>query len=442
QAGAEHLYGFLREFQKTPYCAFLRGGGREVLSFSPELFFERDGDHICVQPMKGTAARGALAGLDEERSQLAADEKNRAENVMIVDLLRNDLGRIAKTGSVRVESLFDVETHPTLHQMTSRIRAELGPEVTYQKIFEAIFPSGSVTGAPKVRTMQIIDGLERGGRGVYCGAIGYISPQKKAVFSVPIRILQRAAGETDWQYRVGSGIVWDSDPRSEWEEAHLKTKFLTQGAPKDFQLIETMLWENGRLLWRDEHLKRLEASARCFGFSMDGGILEKLEEFLRQLPGASQRVRLLCSRDGTIELQASLLAAWAREREVLVGVSEVRLDPENIFLRHKTTCRPWYQMTMERIAGKDVFDDVFFNSKGQLCEGAITNVFVEINGCLYTPPVECGLLPGILRQQLLKEGRCRERLISREEFLGAQRFYVGNSVRGLLPARLKKADRR
>jgi len=214
----EVLYAHLRNYQKTPYCAFIKNACEQVLCFSPELFFSREGSRIWTRPMKGTAARGATDPDDvRKRDALRRDEKNRAENLMIVDLLRNDLGRIAQTGSVSVPSLFDVETHPTLHQMTSLIQADLKDGVTYAEIFGALFPCGSVTGAPKLKTMEIIRQTEEGERGVYCGAIGYIAPGNRAVFTVPIRILQRPCPGGPWQYRVGSGIVWDSASRGEWQ---------------------------------------------------------------------------------------------------------------------------------------------------------------------------------------------------------------------------------
>ncbi len=434
-ASAEYLYGYLREFQKTPYCAFLSAGGREILSFSPELFFQRQQERMSVQPMKGTAARGESEDSDAQmRCQLAGDEKNRAENLMIVDLLRSDLGRIAQTGSVVVESLFDVETHSTLHQMTSRIHAQLKADTTYFQIFEALFPSGSVTGAPKLRTMQIIDQLETGTRGIYCGAIGYIAPQGRAMFSVPIRTLQRPVGSQDWQYRVGSGIVWDSKTQAEWDEVQLKTKFLTQKSPSDFELIETMLWQNGNVVFSDEHVRRLRVSAEYFGFQPCEKVKEQLSGFLETLPKNPQRIRMRLASDGSLRFEHISVEVPDPSKDVAIRVSAVRLDPQNIFLRHKTTYRPWYQPTMEKISRGEVFDEIFFNADGFLCEGAISNVFVEIKGTLYTPPLSCGLLPGILRQNLLQERRCVERKITVEDFLSAEGVYVGNSVRGLLTA--------
>ncbi len=254
------LFEYLLQKQKTPYNFYMKNPFDTVLSFSPELFFTLKDSHIITKPMKGTVKR--TENIEEDIKFLQNDEKNRAENVMITDLLRNDLGRIANTGSVQVTKLFEIETHKTLHQMTSQIEADLNDDVKLYDIFKAIFPCGSITGAPKVSTMRIIDKVEKGLRGIYCGAIGMISPEE-TIFSVPIRILQKHS--ENFKYRVGGAIVWDSDIQDEWEETLTKTKFLNE----NFQLIETIKVENGKLLFEDEHFARMQKSAKHFGFKFE-----------------------------------------------------------------------------------------------------------------------------------------------------------------------------
>ncbi|HSV43883.1 MAG TPA: chorismate-binding protein, partial [Candidatus Bathyarchaeia archaeon] len=437
----EALYLYLRQQQATPYCAFLKNKDDLILSFSPELFIRRSGEKIWSRPMKGTAARGITPPGDRaQKTALASDKKNRAENLMIVDLLRNDFGRICQTGTVQTPSLFDVETHPTLHQMTSLIEGRLRPEMSYLNIFESLFPCGSVTGAPKLKTMEIIQQIEEGRRGVYCGAIGYISPEKEAVFSVPIRILQQREDRASWQYRVGGGVVWDSRCRGEWNEAGLKSSFLTRNQVASFSLIETMLWKNGGLVYGPQHLKRLKNSARelgikCKTWSISGVWAEMLTQ-LRCRPQAM--VRFIMDQNGACCFEIHTRGLSQSKGACLVRISNVILDAQNVWLRHKTTYRPWYEATMKKISGKKVWDELFFNQHGQLCEGARSNVFVRLGTQLYTPPVSCGLLPGILRQDLLAQGKCQERMLTRNDVLNADELFCGNSVRGLQKVIFKK----
>jgi para-aminobenzoate synthetase/4-amino-4-deoxychorismate lyase len=416
------LYEMLRPHQTTPYTAFIENRYESILSFSPELFFELDGTTIRAKPMKGTASRGKDSAEDEtNRQTLQDDAKNRAENVMIVDLLRNDLGKVAIPGSVAVKNLFEVETHKTVHQMTSEIVATLNDSTTLWEIFLALFPCGSVTGAPKRSTMQIIDSLERGPRGVYCGAIGFLQPGH-ATFSVPIRILQRTRDETAYRYRVGSGIVWDSDIREEWLETQTKTAFL-QG---DFQILETIRVVDGEWHYGKEHLARMAQSAKTLGFAYQ-------QPSLTHLPQTDGILRLLLSRDGTLTTETH---PYEEIKSTRIQIASTRTTSFDQMLRHKTTYRPWYLSTLEKIRQGLVFDEIFVNEQGALTEGARSNLFVQLKGVLYTPPLACGLLNGILRQKMLDEGTCIERTLSLDDLQHAERIFCGNSVRGLVEVQL------
>jgi para-aminobenzoate synthetase/4-amino-4-deoxychorismate lyase len=412
------LYEMLRPHQTTPYTAFIENRYESILSFSPELFFELDGTTIRAKPMKGTAKRGKDSAEDETNRQFLQDDaKNRSENVMIVDLLRNDLGKVAIPGSVTVKNLFEVETHKTVHQMTSEIVATLKDQTALWEIFLALFPCGSVTGAPKRSTMQIIDALERGTRGVYCGAIGFLQPGH-ATFSVPIRILQRTCNETAYRYRVGSGIVWDSDIRAEWLETQTKTAFLKG----DFQILETIRISNGALLYGAEHFTRMEQSAKALGFQYNTPSLTQLQQ-------PDGILRLLLSRDGTLTTETH---PYDETKSTRIQIATIRITSFDPMLQHKTTYRPWYLSTLEKIRQGLVFDEIFVNEQGAFTEGARSNLFVQLKGILYTPPLSCGLLNGILRQKMLDEGTCVEQTLFLDDLHNAERIFCGNSVRGLV----------
>ena len=412
------LYEYLLTQQQTPYNCFIQNDYDTVLSFSPELFFElrygkgNPGGHIRTKPMKGTIPRGKTPEEDARlRAFLQNDEKNRAENVMIVDLLRNDLGRIAKTGSVKVSQLFTIETHPTLHQMTSQIEGDLKDGTSLYAVFKALFPCGSITGAPKISTMSIIDRVEQGKRHIYCGAIGFISPGQMT-FSVPIRILQRSGHETGFIYRVGWAIVWDSTIQDEWKETLTKTRFLSAG----FLLIETMKVEQGRILFKDEHRARLQKSARYFGFTLD-------ERIWAIQPEQDGILRLTVDRQGqsTWEYKALLPACSTQVR-----IAPVQVDSKEVFLYHKTSYRPYFQVNYEVF-----YDELFCNERGELTEGSRTNIVLEIQGRRYTPPLSCGLLHGIYRQAMLDRGECSEKVLYPADLFRAEHIYCVNSVRGL-----------
>lgn len=390
------LYSSLISEQKTPYNSYIKNEYEEVLSFSPELFFKVNDGKIYTKPMKGTVARGATVEEDKaNREFLCNDEKNQAENVMIVDLLRNDLGRIAKTGTVKVDKLFEIETHKTLHQMTSEISAELKEGTGLWEIFSAIFPCGSITGAPKVSTMRIIEKIEPEPRGIYCGAIGYIH-KNECEFSVPIRILQRKNNEPNYTCHTGGAIVWDSTAKEEWDEALLKSSFLkTPILP-----VDTMVVKDGKILFEKEHRKRLDVTVTP----------QKLEEIIRIVGDEVQHLPLKPLTTN------------------IVKIAKTIIDSRNPLLKIKTDFRPWYSETMEKIRRGEVFDEIYFNERGELTEGARSNVIIEKDGKFFTPPESCGLLNGIYKQSLNSE----EKILYKEDLLSADAIYCCNSVRGLV----------
>jgi para-aminobenzoate synthetase/4-amino-4-deoxychorismate lyase len=450
-------YARLRARQPVDYGAFLHWQqGRHILSFSPELFFRIDASidtndprnefvrRIVTRPMKGTARRGRTTREDREIVEwLRNDPKNRSENVMIVDLLRNDLGRVARTGTVRAERLFDVERYATLWQMTSTVSAELRPEVGFQEIFRALFPSGSVTGAPKVRAMQLLAALEDAPRGVYTGAIGFFSPQQ-TVFNVAIRTLELEGG--CGIMGAGSGIVIDSDAAEEYRECLLKASFLTGPAhrtaapfitaqPDKLFLIETMLW-NGAYPFLELHLDRLADSADYFGFACDrDAIRTALEQHAQQFrESAPRKVRLLMiDPDGNVGICSEPLPPNPDPNRVArVYIAKHRTDPADPTLYHKTTQRPIYALQYLE-AQRRGFDDVLFlNVRGEVTEGAISNIFVEKDGRWSTPPVECGLLAGVFRRHLLESRpEIDERVLFLDDLRQADAVYIANAVRGL-----------
>ncbi|MEW6218248.1 MAG: aminodeoxychorismate synthase component I [Thermodesulfobacteriota bacterium] len=436
---AAALYLALRRSQRVAYAGYLRLGARRILSLSPELFFHAAGGRCTVRPMKGTSRRGRDRVEDEGRREaLAADPKNRAENVMIVDLLRNDLGRLCVPGGVAVASLFDVETYETLLQMTSTIEGQLRPEVGLAGLLAGLFPCGSVTGAPKIRTMAIIRELEAGPRGVYTGAIGHLSAAG-GTMSVPIRtvVLEEGKGEMG----VGSGIVADSDPEREWAECQLKAEFLARPHP-EFGLVETMLWRPATGFWLlAGHLERLAESAAFFGFPCDRPALEAaLQQQVETLAGSqSQRLRLVLAPDGSWRLTAIPLPAGARPagEPPLVALAGQRVDSTSVFLYHKTTCRKLQDQELARGRERGLFEVIFTNERGEVTEGSFTNLFIRRDDLFLTPPVSSGLLPGVFRRHFLARqgGRARTQVLTPEDLTKAEAVYVGNSVRGLVPVR-------
>jgi para-aminobenzoate synthetase/4-amino-4-deoxychorismate lyase len=453
------LYKRLRERQPVPYGALIAlPDGRAVLSLSPELFVRHDAGRLLARPMKGTAPASGDQDLDAVRAMdLAADPKNRAENLMIVDLLRNDLGRIARTGSVGVPVLFEVRRYSSVLQMTSTIQAQLADGVTLEAIFEALYPCGSITGAPKRRTMEIIHELEPAPRGIYTGALGWMDPPACGAapgahpgaqfgdfcLSVPIRTLvlqPEHNGVRHGELGVGAGIVFDSDAAAEYAECRLKARFLT-GLPNTFEIFETIYAtrENGcRHLER--HLARLRASSAYFGYPYT-------EELARAgaiaactvLPaGQPHRLRLALQADGEIVVHTAPLAPLEGPVELLLSNEPV--DSTALFARHKTNIRSRYDAAWKLAESVGAFDTLFFNERGELAEGGRSSVFVRVGGRWYTPPLSSGVLPGVMRALLLEDPAWNaiECPISRETLARAQEIVVCNALRGPLRATLRR----
>lgn len=492
------LFADLARAQRGGYGAFLDAGRFAVCSATPELFFELDGERLTMRPMKGTARRGLTAGDDRERARrLAASAKERAENLMIADMARNDLGRVARPGTVAASELFTVERYPTLLQMTSTVGAESDAPVA--EILAALFPCASITGAPKVSTSRIIAGLEREPRGVYTGAVGWLGPGRRARFGVAIRtaVVDReptgGGGRGRVVYGVGGGIVWDSRPAREWRECRLKARVLGAARarpwPERFELLETLRWEPapagtvragglqvagpagspglGGFMLLDRHLERLSGSAEYFGFRFDReAIVAALDEAVAPARAAESgdplRLRLTLDAAGRASVEATPLSseacfespAGSSTFAVLPGaapelqpsaragqpsllrlaVAAEPIDPADPFLYHKTTHRALYEAARAARPGAD--EVLLWNPSGEATEGTIHSLVVRRGAEWLTPPVECGLLPGTLRARLLAEGRVREARVTLAELAGLDEIWLINSVRGWRRAEL------
>jgi para-aminobenzoate synthetase/4-amino-4-deoxychorismate lyase len=386
--------------------------------------------------MKGTAPRSCDPGADRAEAEgLAGDEKQRAENLMIVDLMRNDLARVSTAGSVEVPELFEVETYPTLHQMVSRIRSRLRVGCDAIDVLGTIFPCGSVTGAPKVAAIEALARLEPEPRGAYTGSMGWIEPNRNgdpgsAAFNVLIRTLEWHRGSRKARLGLGSGLVVDSEPSNEWFECLLKGDFVAREA-QDFDLIETMGFDPSEgIIELDRHLDRMKNSADDLDFQFDRHAARN--ELQAATFGRKQRamVRLLLSRSGVMAIQVKSYED-PQQVPVRVAVRPLPVEPSDFRLRYKTTDRRFLDLTRQQ-AGE--FETVFVDPDGQLTEGSRTSLFVERDGRLLTPPLSRGLMPGILRAKLIEEGRAEEAELRPADL--EQGFYVGNIVRGLIPARL------
>ncbi|SFF82901.1 para-aminobenzoate synthetase / 4-amino-4-deoxychorismate lyase [Halobacillus alkaliphilus] len=418
-------YAFYRKLaaaQKSSYSAYINTGTHQLLSASPELFFRIDDGTITTKPMKGTAPRGRFLEEDEKRkADLLRSEKERSENLMIVDLLRNDLGRIALPGSVHVPELFEVETYPTVHQMTSTIKGQLDDSFSMWDVFQALFPCGSITGAPKVRTMEYIRELEHSPREVYCGAIGYMTPEKEAVFNVPIRTVMLNNGTA--AYGTGGGVTWESTSEGEYEEIHTKARLLTETVP-EFRLLETMRLDDGRISLLPYHLKRVQNSSDYFGFKVDQALLlRKISEITSLHREGLHKVRMLVDQEGNPEIECRTLDEFPSALEA--ELADQPVDEQDPFLFHKTTHRKVYEKHQKK--SRMV---LLWNQKGELTEFTIANLVVKFNGEFYTPPISCGLLSGTYRKQLIEEGKLKEQVLRKEELEKYQEIWMINSVRG------------
>lgn len=427
------LYSALRDQSRAAHGAYIDDGERHVLSLSPELFFNLSASgELTAKPMKGTAARAKEAAADEEaRDGLVANPKERAENLMIVDLLRNDLGRIAQTGSVAVENLFAVETYPTLHTLVSTVTARVRPHIGVTDILTAIFPCGSVTGTPKIRAMEVIHALEQSPRGVYCGAIGYFAPDGSANFNVAIRTLTITDGEGE--LGIGGAVTHDSNADAEYAECLLKARYY-ENARLPLKLIETLRWQPGTGFIRlSRHLSRMNASAAAFGIAFDEvGAAKALEAAVAGVSEA-MRVRLLLIEAGRFSCTAAVLGESSVPWRY--AISADRVSSNDQLLRHKTSWRGFYEEALARLSRNTGCDEVLFiNERGELTEGSRTNLFIERDGRLLTPPLSAGLLNGCLREELLDEGKCEEAVLAPSDLNAADTIYLGNSLRGLIRA--------
>ncbi len=458
EGSVESLYRSLRRNQSVGYGAYIKTVDECILSFSPELFFRKSGDEITVRPMKGTAIRGNC--LDEEaehKKTLHHDPKNRAENVMIVDLLRNDLSRLLhgqEETTVTTQSLFDVESYESLLQMTSTVKGysvKGVADLSLHRLFHSLFPCGSITGAPKIRTMQIIEELEKDVRGVYTGAIGYLAPDGDAIFNVPIRTI--CLRDKKGEMGIGAGITHGSEPVEEWHESLLKGKFLTH-SQDSFQLFETILWEDGDgYFLLEQHLARLGRGATFFKFAINIADLKKqLFKAAKTFSGKCMRVRLVLEKDGCTTINAvscepptyiDLPQLSEIENRLVAG--SVRFAANSIadigpYINYKTSRRDHYDMEFKEVVKRGDIDALFCNSRGEMTEGCISNIVILKDGVYTTPDTTCGLLGGVMRAQLLSGAddspALRVAILRKEDVQRADGVFICNSVRGVVRVEL------
>jgi para-aminobenzoate synthetase/4-amino-4-deoxychorismate lyase len=427
------LYRDLCFAQRAAYAAYLNLGRYRVLSASPELFFRLDGRRLTSKPMKGTAPRGRYPQEDEDiASRLSGSVKDRAENAMIVDLLRNDMGRVAEPGSVTWSEVFGLERYETVWQLTSTVSSLARQDAGLADVFRALFPCGSVTGAPKVRTMELIAGLEDSPRGVYCGAVGYLAPpgsgHPEARFNVPIRTVTVDSETGLAEYGVGGGITWDSSAHAEYDETIAKARVLTARRPR-FELLETMLHDPSEgVRHLDRHLARLRGSATYFGFTIDeGSVIAAIEKEAARFPDRPARVRISVDRRGRVDSGALPLPTQTGSLRLAIDTADP-VDPADPMLFHKTTLRRRYEEA--RLRHPDADDVILTNTRGEATESTIANLAVKLEGRWWTPQLDAGLLPGIGREVALEEGWLAERRIGVDELTGAEALELVSDVRG------------
>ncbi len=418
--------------QSARYSAFINDNEQFILSLSPELFFESGKGKVICKPMKGTAIRGYNTDNDREKEQqLAQSEKNRAENVMIVDLERNDLSRIADDCRIKVKKLFETEKYETLYQLTSTIEASFDKKKLYPSLSEIIrrlFPCGSITGAPKIRTMEIISEIEKESRGLYTGALGIVS-KKKDIFNIPIRTICINSKTGKGEMGIGSGIVWDSEPEEEYQETLLKSNFLTNPL-KYFYLFETMLIENRSVFLLDEHLNRLKKAAEFFLFNFNEiKIKNAVRKILKKTEEQKQyRLKLMLDKWGKVRIEINEINETYND--VKIAISDYKVDSKNKFQYFKTSARELYDREHKKYREADCFDVVFFNEKDELTEGAITNIFIRKNNKWFTPKLSCGLLNGIYRDYFIStHPGCKETILYKSDLLNADEIILTNSLR-------------
>ncbi len=435
------LFKYLYRCHPVPYGAWINTGDLQLVSISPELFLDRTGNLLTSSPMKGTVKREFLPSKDREAVEfLRSDEKNRAENLMITDMVRNDLGRICRPGTVSVDPLFQVDTYRTVHQMISTVHGEVSSETGFVEIMRAAFPAASITGAPKIRAMELINTLEPTRRKAYTGSIGCIVPSGDFCFNVAIRTMIFQHGKIE--LGIGGGIVADSQTRSEWEESLLKSSFASS-RPDDFRVLETMLYVPGEgITLFDEHLHRAGASQEYLGRGWQENKVR--QALLSKVQGSTVplRVRMTLGHDGLPDVTAVELASigWGKE-PVQLKISDIRTRSNNILLYHKTTGRELYDNAFHDAIDNGFGEVIFMNEQGNVTEGAISNIFIRIDDQWLTPPVSCGLLPGTMRQKMIVELRAGEDVITLNELFSADEIMVCNSVRGCATAVLSTSCR-
>ena len=446
------LYRQLRARQKVSYASYIELHDRTIVSLSPELFVQRRGAAIRTRPMKGTRPRGADAHEDRQLAeQMLADPKSRAENLMIVDLLRNDLGRICEVGSVRVSSLFDIETFGTVLQMTSTVQGHLAPGTGFEPILRALFPCGSVTGAPKHRSRQIIAELEQRRRGIYTGSIGFLDPDGALCLNVAIRTLELQPDGTG-ELGIGGGLVADSGEQDEWEECLLKARFLTRTDP-GFELLETMRADlpadagqsraptaAGAIALWERHWRRLQRSAAWFGYCAERERVEAdLAAAMRALAPGCWRVRLCLNKGGSTRIGTEALAPQDPAAPRWVALAAQRIHSDAWYQSHKTTWRPLYEAGLRQAQAQGLWDLLYLNERDELVEGSRSSVFLKIDGRLVTPALDSGALPGVMREQLLADASLGavERTVTAAELRRAEQLWLCNALRGLLPVQFK-----
>ncbi|MEL7020145.1 MAG: aminodeoxychorismate synthase component I, partial [Bacteroidota bacterium] len=414
----------------APYAALIEWEEYAICSASPELFFTKKDSTITARPMKGTIARGRTTAEDAQQvERLKTSAKDRAENVMIVDMIRNDLGRIARAGTVDFPHLYSIEKYPTVWQMTSTITAEV--TVGFVPIMKALFPCASITGAPKTSTMQIIHATEQASRHIYTGTIGFIAPDGSMQFNVAIRTALLNKQTKQLEYGMGSGVTVQSDAQKEYEECLLKTQIIQQQRP-NFKLLESMRFTPATgIFLLERHLERLRDTAQYFNYNLRESILvDKLEQLSYKTP---QKIRLLVADDGSFEIQHSPISI-ERPTTWRVALADTPVDQTDVFLWHKTTHRPAYKRALAQ--HKDAQDVILYNRLGELTESCYGNIVIKKDGVCYTPPVSCGLLDGTLRRELVELGWLQEEILYLEDLRDADQVYIINSVRLFVTAQL------
>ena len=462
------LYKTLRQRQPVAFSSLMHLPERSILSLSPELFVRKEDTTLSTKPMKGTMPRGSTSEEDAAiLKSMAADKKQQSENLMIVDLMRNDIGRLADAGSMKVSKLFEIETYKTLHQMISSIEGQVSKEITFSEVINGLFPYGSITGAPKIRTMEIIHELENTPRDIYTGAIGFITPENDFTFNVPIRTITFPKGSKQGTLGIGGGIIYESDPVDEWHESQLKARFIT-GINRQFKLIETLRYDASykQVLRLDKHLERLKQSASCFDYPADvANITQIIISYVKQHADEFDlKLRVLLDEAGGIEISSEALPEFSNATPVLsntalakstiqaselalgrslpkVYLSPIKLDETNLFRQHKSTNRALYNTAYKEAEADGFYDVLFLNRQGYLAEASRHNLFIRQGDKLYTPPLEDGALPGVMRDELLATTHNLAdenslavivKSLTLEDLRRADSVYLSNSVRGLV----------